>query len=75
MSCTIYIVNYNFATHATCSLEFMSYKYNELQMSVATQKLSCKASCKKHPYSSLWVWLIITWVDFGILFKILKGII
>jgi len=27
----------NFATHATCPLELMSYKYSELQVSFATQ--------------------------------------
>jgi hypothetical protein len=31
---------------ATCPLTFTMYKYSELQMSFATQKLSCKASCK-----------------------------
>jgi hypothetical protein len=36
----------NFATHATCPLAFTMYKYNELQVSFAIQKLSCKASCK-----------------------------
>jgi hypothetical protein len=33
-------------THATCSLAFMAYKYNELQVTFATQKLSYKANCK-----------------------------
>jgi hypothetical protein len=46
MSCAIYTVSCNFATHATCLLEFMVYKYNKLQVFVATQKLSCKANCK-----------------------------
>jgi len=46
MSCTIYMVNYNFATHAICPLALKVYKYNELQMPYATQKLSCKANCK-----------------------------
>jgi hypothetical protein len=32
--------------HATCSLKLMTYKYDELQVSFTTQKLSCKASCK-----------------------------
>ncbi len=36
----------NFAIHATCLLALMTYKYNELQMSFATQKMSCKANCK-----------------------------
>ncbi len=46
MSCTIYIVSCNFVIHATCSLALTLYKYNELQVSGAIQKLSCKASCK-----------------------------
>jgi hypothetical protein len=32
-------MNYNFATHATCPLELMTYKYNELQVSIATHKI------------------------------------
>ncbi len=36
----------NFATHATYLLALTTYKYNELQISSATQKLSCKASYK-----------------------------
>jgi hypothetical protein len=36
----------NFATHAICPLAFTAYKYSELQMFFATQKLSCKANCK-----------------------------
>ncbi len=39
-------MNCNFTIHATCSLIFTTYKYNELQMSFATQKLNCKAICK-----------------------------
>ncbi len=39
-------MNCNAATHATCPLALMTYKYNELQMSSSTQKLSCKATCK-----------------------------
>jgi len=46
MSCTIYMVNYNYTTHVTCPLALIAYKYNELQMSYATQKLSYKANCK-----------------------------
>jgi hypothetical protein len=42
MSCTIYIVSYNFITHATCSLALALYKYNELEVFGATQKISCK---------------------------------
>jgi hypothetical protein len=37
MSCTIYTMNCNFATHAICLLKFMTYKYNDLQVYVATQ--------------------------------------
>jgi hypothetical protein len=32
--------------HATCLLTLMAYKYNELQVSFAIQKLSYKASYK-----------------------------
>ncbi len=39
-------MNCNFITHATCPLALTTYKYNELQVSSATQKLSYKASCK-----------------------------
>ncbi len=39
-------MNYNFATHATCPLELTTFKYSELQMFVAIQKLNCKANCK-----------------------------
>jgi hypothetical protein len=46
LSCIVYMVSSNFATHTTCLLEFMTYKYSELQMSFATQKLKCKANCK-----------------------------
>jgi hypothetical protein len=31
LSCTIYTVSCNFATHASCPLELRAYKYNELQ--------------------------------------------
>jgi hypothetical protein len=40
------MVSCNFATHATYPLELTLYKYIELQMFFATQKLSCKANCK-----------------------------
>jgi hypothetical protein len=40
------MVSYNFAIHATCLLAFTTYKYGELQVSNATQKLNCKANCK-----------------------------
>jgi hypothetical protein len=46
MSSTIYMVSCNFITHAACPLKLMAYKYNELQMPFATQKLSYKANCK-----------------------------
>ncbi len=39
-------MNYNYATHATCPLSLIMYKYNELQVSSVIQKLSCKANCK-----------------------------
>jgi hypothetical protein len=46
MNCMVYMVNYKVAIHATYSLALTTYKYNELQMSSATQKLSCKANYK-----------------------------
>jgi hypothetical protein len=46
MGCIVYTVNCNSTTHATYLLTFTTYKYNELQMFGATQKSSCKASCK-----------------------------
>jgi hypothetical protein len=42
MSCIIYTIT----THATCLLTPTTYKYNELQVSFTTQKLSWKANCK-----------------------------
>ncbi len=39
-------MNCNSTTHATCSLTFIAYKYNKLQVFFATQKLSWKANCK-----------------------------
>jgi hypothetical protein len=48
MNYTIYMVNCNSITHVICSLTFTTYKYNELQMSFATQFLSYKANCKTH---------------------------
>ncbi len=44
MNCIVYMVNCNYVTHATCMLTFMLYKYNDLQMSNAIQRLSCKAN-------------------------------
>jgi len=55
MGCTIYIVSCNSTTIATCTtcpLTLMVYKYNEMQMSYATQKLSCKANCKHFSFHS-----------------------
>jgi hypothetical protein len=40
------MVNCNVTTHATCPLALMAYKYNELEVSDVTQKLSYKANCK-----------------------------
>jgi hypothetical protein len=45
-------LSYNFAIHAICPLEFTVYKCNELQVFVATQKLSYMASCKTFFFSS-----------------------
>jgi hypothetical protein len=63
MSCTIYMVSYNFTIHATCSLTLTTYKYNELQMSSAIQKL--KANCKTPFFRNAcngWVLTCIKWV-------------
>jgi len=46
LSCIVYIVSCKFAIYATYPLELTTYKYNELQMSFATQKLNYKANCK-----------------------------
>jgi len=37
----------NSTIHVTCPLAFTTYKYNELQVVIVTQKLNCKASCKR----------------------------
>jgi hypothetical protein len=34
MNCTIYTLSWNFAIHVTCPLALMTYKYNELQLSL-----------------------------------------
>jgi len=39
---TVYMI----ATHATCPLTLIVYKYNELQVFGAIKKLSYKANCK-----------------------------
>jgi hypothetical protein len=46
MGCIVYIVNCNYAFHATCLLAFATYKYNELHMFGATQKLSFRLVAK-----------------------------
>ncbi len=40
------MMNSNFVTHVTYLLEFTAYKYNELQVSIASQKMNCKVSYK-----------------------------
>jgi hypothetical protein len=35
-------------------LTFMTYKYSELQMTSATQKLSCKINCKSTLFLIVW---------------------
>jgi hypothetical protein len=40
------MVSWNFTTHATYPLALTTYKYSELQVSGAIQKLSYKANCK-----------------------------
>jgi hypothetical protein len=47
-------MNYNSTTHATCLLEVMVYKYNELQMFSATKKLNYKVSCKTPIFLTMW---------------------
>jgi hypothetical protein len=42
-------MSYNFAIHAshkTCPLGFVTYKYSELQVFSTTQRLNCKANWK-----------------------------
>jgi hypothetical protein len=51
MNYIVYTVNCNCTTHATCSLAFTMYKYDKLQMVIATQKLSYKSSCKMPLFS------------------------
>jgi hypothetical protein len=51
MSYIIYTVSCNFVIHAICPLTLTMYKYNELQMSSTTEKLSCKASNKTRFFS------------------------
>ncbi len=41
------MVNYNSITHAIFPLTVTTYKYDELQLVIATQKLNCKASCRR----------------------------
>jgi hypothetical protein len=41
------MVSYNSTTHAICSLTVTTYKYDELQLVITTQKLSCKTSCRR----------------------------
>jgi hypothetical protein len=53
----VYMVNCNFATHATCMLALMTYKYNELQVYFKIQKVSCKASCKIPLFFIVTKWL------------------
>jgi hypothetical protein len=53
MICFVNMVNYNFVIHATCPLTFITYKYSELQVFIAIQKLSCKVSCKTSFFHSI----------------------
>jgi hypothetical protein len=46
MSFSVYMVSCNFATYVICPLALTTYKYNELEVSFAIQKLSCKANNK-----------------------------
>jgi len=49
MNYVVYIMYWKFVVHVICSLPFMIYKYNKLQMSATIQKLSYKVSCRT-PY-------------------------
>jgi hypothetical protein len=40
------MVSCNSIIHATCALTLAAYKYNELQVSYAIQKLNYKANCR-----------------------------
>jgi hypothetical protein len=40
------MLSWKSAIHVLCPLTLTTYKYNELQMSDATKKLSYKAHCK-----------------------------
>jgi hypothetical protein len=64
MNCTIYTMSYNFATHVTCLLALMAYKYNELQVSSTTQKMNCKAGCKT-PFFSIMLVIFLVTLDNG----------
>jgi len=48
MSCTVYTMNYNPATHATCLLALIMYKYSELQIFGATQNWVAGQSQNTH---------------------------
>jgi hypothetical protein len=54
----VYILSYNFATHLTCLLTLTVYKYNELQVFGATQKLGCKANCKTPLFFTVYMKLL-----------------
>jgi hypothetical protein len=54
MSCTIYTVRYNFATHATYPLALTTYKYSELQVSFAIHAI-CLLAFTMYKYSDLQV--------------------
>jgi hypothetical protein len=58
MNCIIYMVSYNSTIHATCSLTLALYKYSELQMSYATQKLNYKANCKKIKFHNEYIYIM-----------------
>ncbi len=67
MNCIAYMVNCNSAIHATCPWTLTVYKYNELQISFATQKLNYKANCKTP------IFLIVPWHNFESLWLILSS--
>jgi hypothetical protein len=58
MNCIAYMVSYKFCKFCNMSDTLTTYKYGELQVFDATQKLSCKVSCKT-PFFLIMVFLVI----------------
>jgi hypothetical protein len=60
MSCIVCMMNGNFTIHVTCSLALTTYKYSEVQMFDAMQKLNYKVNYKTPFFLIMhcWVWTI-----------------